>query len=100
MQTYTNHLGQLVFTSQYHRARGHCCESLCLHCPYEFTLKHLPPKLGRKASLSELKKRNLQGDFNWVLLKDYLAGLWDGEQFIAEAYFEDQSIEKYLIPNA
>jgi hypothetical protein len=26
--------GYLVFTAEYHRARGHCCDSGCRHCPY------------------------------------------------------------------
>jgi hypothetical protein len=26
--------GRLVFTSAYHRKRGHCCNSKCRHCPY------------------------------------------------------------------
>lgn len=27
--------GLIVFTAAYHRARGHCCGSDCLHCPYD-----------------------------------------------------------------
>lgn len=37
--SYTNHDGFLVFTSEYHRKRGHCCRSTCLHCPYGLTIK-------------------------------------------------------------
>ncbi|MFN8299822.1 MAG: DUF5522 domain-containing protein [Chitinophagales bacterium] len=27
--------GLLVFTGQYHRERGYCCNSGCRHCPYK-----------------------------------------------------------------
>lgn len=39
--SYTNADGFLVFTSEYLKKRGHCCKSLCLHCPYGFTIKKL-----------------------------------------------------------
>lgn len=29
--------GFLVFTEQYHRDRGHCCQSNCRHCPYGYS---------------------------------------------------------------
>lgn len=29
--------GLLVFTAQFLRKRGYCCESGCRHCPYEET---------------------------------------------------------------
>jgi hypothetical protein len=29
----------MVFTEQYHRKRGYCCESGCRHCPYGFNAK-------------------------------------------------------------
>jgi len=28
--------GNLVFTEEYHKKRGYCCESNCRHCPYGF----------------------------------------------------------------
>ncbi|MCH8556120.1 MAG: DUF5522 domain-containing protein [Schleiferiaceae bacterium] len=28
--------GFIVFTEQYHRKRGYCCQSGCKHCPYGF----------------------------------------------------------------
>lgn len=28
--------GKWVFTEAYHRARGHCCESGCRHCPWGY----------------------------------------------------------------
>ncbi|WP_308422714.1 DUF5522 domain-containing protein [Rufibacter glacialis] len=29
----------MVFTEQYHRRRGYCCQSGCKHCPYGFLKK-------------------------------------------------------------
>lgn len=31
--------GYLVFTEQYHRKRGYCCQSGCRHCPYGYDMK-------------------------------------------------------------
>lgn len=39
--SYLTTSGHQVFTSQYHRNRGTCCKSNCLHCPYGTTLKRL-----------------------------------------------------------
>ena len=37
--SYVNKLGDHVFTSHYHRKRGSCCKSKCLHCPFGLTIK-------------------------------------------------------------
>ena len=39
--SYMSEDGFTVFTSQYHRKRGTCCKSNCLHCPFGYTLKKL-----------------------------------------------------------
>lgn len=44
--SYISPEGYTVFTSQFHKNRGTCCKSTCLHCPYGFTLK----KIGLKFS--------------------------------------------------
>lgn len=31
--------GYLVFTEQYLRKRGYCCQNGCRHCPYGFNKK-------------------------------------------------------------
>jgi len=31
---YFSEEGYLVFTEQYHKKRGYCCQSRCRHCPY------------------------------------------------------------------
>ncbi|ALJ01261.1 DUF5522 domain-containing protein [Rufibacter tibetensis] len=33
---YFNEQGLMVFTEQYHRRRGYCCQSGCKHCPYGY----------------------------------------------------------------
>ena len=37
--SYVNKKGDHVFTSEYHRKRGSCCKSKCLHCPFGTTIK-------------------------------------------------------------
>ncbi len=27
--------GKFVFTEEYHKRRGYCCNNKCKHCPYE-----------------------------------------------------------------
>jgi len=36
---YLNSEGLMVFTEIYHTERGHCCQSGCMHCPYDFKSK-------------------------------------------------------------
>lgn len=36
---YINEQGLWVFTEDYLRRRGYCCESGCKHCPYGFKKK-------------------------------------------------------------
>ncbi len=37
--SYIDKQGRTVFTKRYHIKRGYCCNSRCLHCPYEFEAK-------------------------------------------------------------
>jgi hypothetical protein len=37
--SYLDTEGYTVFTSEFHRKRGRCCQSSCLHCPYGTTIK-------------------------------------------------------------
>lgn len=39
---YINKEGLLVFTETYHLKRGYCCQSGCLHCPYDYSKKADP----------------------------------------------------------
>ncbi|MFN8776958.1 MAG: DUF5522 domain-containing protein [Flavobacteriales bacterium] len=36
---YLSEEGFIIFTEQYHRRRGYCCQSGCKHCPYGFDKK-------------------------------------------------------------
>lgn len=36
---YTDENGYTVLKSKFHRNRGRCCKSSCLHCPFGHTLK-------------------------------------------------------------
>lgn len=36
--------GKWIFTEQFLRKRGTCCESGCRHCPYGFKKPKIPPK--------------------------------------------------------
>ena len=44
MKFYINEEGNTVFTSDYHRNKGSCCHSNCLHCPFGTTLKNIGVK--------------------------------------------------------
>ncbi len=37
--SYLDTEGYTVFTSEFHRKRGRCCQSSCLHCPFGHTIK-------------------------------------------------------------
>ena len=34
-EDYYSEAGFIVFTANYHRRRGYCCDSGCRHCPYQ-----------------------------------------------------------------
>ncbi len=34
---YTDELGRVVFTAEYHLRRGYCCGNGCRHCPFRST---------------------------------------------------------------
>lgn len=34
---YLDESGLMVFTAQYLKRRGYCCENGCRHCPYGYT---------------------------------------------------------------
>ena len=40
--------GRWVFTEQYLRKRGHCCESGCRHCPYGFRKRDTEDRSGER----------------------------------------------------
>jgi len=51
--------GRMVFTEAFLKARGHCCESGCRHCPYGFGPEGLRKKLeAEQKSQRELKSQS------------------------------------------
>jgi hypothetical protein len=38
---YINDRGLFVFMEAYHKKRGFCCESGCVHCPFGFKKKNI-----------------------------------------------------------
>lgn len=36
---YINNDGNMVLTEKYLKNRGHCCQSGCTHCPYDYSSK-------------------------------------------------------------
>lgn len=53
MNFYINEQGNTVFTAQYHRKKGSCCHSNCLHCPYGTTLKNIGLQLHQSHSAAK-----------------------------------------------
>jgi hypothetical protein len=47
---YHNAEGLMVFTKEFHLRRGYCCESNCLHCPYQTVPKSVAPLAAHEPS--------------------------------------------------
>ena len=43
--SYIDARGNTVFTSKFYRNRKTCCKSVCLHCPYGYTLRTIGVKI-------------------------------------------------------
>jgi hypothetical protein len=50
--------GYLIFTEQYHKKRGYCCENGCLHCPYGFNKTALKRKEEKENDSSKSDDKN------------------------------------------
>jgi hypothetical protein len=92
-----------------HRARGRCCKSACLHCPYGFTLKNngLTFSDFTVESLNEIKAFFKDADsfpidsFKKVLLKDIVcAYIRVDKLFVRDSHiledFSDQGLSKEI----
>lgn len=79
--SYLNSQGFTVFTSTFHRKRGYCCKTGCLHCPFGFTYK----KLGFEFEVLSEK----DNDLIHVLNTKY--------NFLGEDYFQTASENKVII---
>lgn len=116
-KSYINDSGDTVFTSHYLKAKGTCCRSACLHCPFGFTIKKCgltfaPVDLQEVGEinnvLSEYHKSTQDltayapENIKWILLKDVRVGiLTQNHIVIKEMYlkkhFKDQGIFKELV---
>lgn len=111
--SYTSPEGFTVFTSAYHRKRGTCCKSSCLHCPFGFTLKKNGLTFRKVIEAEEELVKSLVGqDLNWrshlpeniqwILIKDRVAGLMIKNHIIVKEVFllpqfQHQGLDKDLI---
>jgi hypothetical protein len=98
------------------RARGHCCRSACLHCPYGFTIKKyrleftelneanqkhvdkLLPQLDMKPDLKEYSAQ----DYRMISLKGFIFGIMRKDKLFVKEFellpsFRNQGITKEVI---
>jgi hypothetical protein len=111
--SYISPEGYTVFTSNFHRKRGTCCKSSCLHCPYGFTLKKNGLTFRKVVEAEEEIVKSLVGsDLNWrihlpeniqwILIKDRVAGIMIKNHIIVKEVFllpqfQHQGLDKDLI---
>lgn len=110
--SYLSSDGFTVFTSAYHRKRGTCCKSSCLHCPYGYTLKKCGLKF--KAVTQEdssfveqfLSGRDwrsfLPDNLQMILLKEHKVGVMIKNHIVVKevfllSEFSNQGLDKDLI---
>lgn len=109
--SYVSPDGFTVFTSAYHRKRGTCCKSNCLHCPFGFTLKKSGLQFrvvteSDTAFIDQLVtkdwKEHLPENIQIILLKDRVAGVMIKNHIVVKevylvAEFKNQGLDKDLI---
>ena len=114
--TYLTPEGHTVFTSQFLKKRGTCCNTACLHCPYGFTLK----KCGLQfQDVSEAEVPQIEGilqesgitvDFRpffpdnikFILIKEKVAGFILKNHIVVKhlvlkPHFQDQGLSKEMV---
>ncbi len=116
-KSYINDLGENVFTSHFLKARGTCCKTACLHCPYGFTTKKLGIQFQNFESANELKAKDIleqhgktldvlsnytSENIKFVLIKEKIAGILTKNHIVIkdlylDRYFKDQDLYKELI---
>lgn len=116
-KSYEDEQGQLVFTSAFLKARGTCCKSACLHCPYGYTLK----KCGLQfADCSSEKLEEARGilrevgqeavdlspflpdNVKFILIKDRVCGLLTKNHIVVKGlylrpHFQQQGLSKEMV---
>lgn len=105
--------GFTVFTSQFHRNRGTCCKSACLHCPFGYTLKKIGMQF-REVQEADfpLVESLVQGKADWksflpsnaqfILIKEKVAGVMLKNHIVVKhvflnEHFQDQGLDKDII---
>lgn len=115
--SYLSPEGFTVFTSKFHKNRGTCCKSACLHCPYGYTIKKHGIQFQNVSErdeelVSEILNENKQPDFDWraalpdnvllMKLKGTVAGIVIKNHIVVKHvflrdHFKDQDLSKELI---
>ena len=85
---YLDENGYTIFTAEFLKQKGHCCESCCLHCPYDYTLKQM--------GLTFSGQKDSQNTFE-VRLKDKVCGTIETSQnkitqLHLNSYFKNQNL--------
>jgi Family of unknown function (DUF5522) len=115
--SYLSPEGFTIFTSQFHRNRGSCCKSACLHCPYGYTFKKsgiqfssvdekdLPmvEKILDENAVSETEwKKFFPENLKLIKIKDVVAGLVLKNHIVIKYVylrkeFRDQGLSRELL---
>jgi biotin synthase-like enzyme len=116
-KSYENAEGNLVFTSHYLRARGTCCKSNCIHCPYGYTLKKLGMQFLDWSSDLEPMAQSFMNDSGktdfdlapysvenrkFIKIKDQICGFFVKNHIVVKAvflgrHFQDQDLSREMI---
>jgi hypothetical protein len=114
--SYLTPQGHTIFTGQFHKNRGTCCRSTCVHCPYGFTIKKLgiqfSPVKNREDLVKEILVENHETQFDWEIylpdnilflsIKDFIAGVVFKnhiviKKLVLRPQFQHQNISKELV---
>lgn len=115
--SYLSPEGHTVFTSAFLKNRGTCCKSVCLHCPYGFTLKKMgiqfqevsEDKMGLIQSILEENNASHFAieDFPFehiriILIKEKICGVFfknklQIKHLFLKKYFQDQGLSKEMV---
>jgi hypothetical protein len=108
--------GFTVFTGHFHKNRGTCCKSACLHCPYGFTIKkhgiQFIPVSNREDLVADILSENHESQFEWrnylpdnilfLSVKGSIAGVLFKnhiviKKMILRPHFQQQNLSKELV---
>jgi len=117
IKSYEDAQGNVVFTSHYLKARGTCCKSACLHCPFGYTLKKLglqfqdwdPARLDEaRALLADAGQESfdltpfLPDNAKFISIKDRVCGLMVKNHIVVKGlflgkHFQNQGIDRPMV---